>query len=145
VVLTVLERPALAFLTDPLNLALIAAALVSGGLLLWPLLRDSGAGGSLTTLAATQLINARHAQVVDVRAAEEFAAGSVPSARNIPLADVVKRAGELRKDRPVLLVCNQGRMAVRAAQQLRAGGIGEVYVLAGGVAAWRDAGLPIRK
>jgi rhodanese-related sulfurtransferase len=145
VVLTVLERPALAFLTDPLNLALIAAALVSGGLLLWPLLRDSGAGGSLTTLAATQLINARHAQVVDVRAAEEFAAGSVPSARNIPLADVVKRAGELRKDRPVLLVCNQGRTAVRAAQQLRAGGIGEVYVLAGGVAAWRDAGLPIRK
>jgi rhodanese-related sulfurtransferase len=29
--------------------------------------------------------------------------------------------------------------------KLRAGGLGEVYVLAGGVAAWREAGLPIRK
>lgn len=135
----------MAFFIDPFNLGLIAVALVSGGLLLWPLLRDGGAGGSLTTLAATQLINSRHAQIVDLRAADEFAAGTVPNARNIPLADIGKRATELRKDRPVLLVCGQGRTAARAAQQLRAGGLAEVYVLAGGVAAWRDAGLPLRK
>ena len=127
------------------NILLITLAGVSGALLLLPLLRERAAGPSVTTLVATQMINSRHAQIVDVRPAEEFAAGSVPNARNIPLAEIGQRASELRKDRPVILVCNHGRTAPRAASKLRAGGIGEVYVLAGGVAAWREAGLPVRK
>jgi rhodanese-related sulfurtransferase len=45
----------------------------------------------------------------------------------------------------VILVCDHGRTAYGAASKLRASGVGEVYVLAGGVAAWRQAGLPIRK
>jgi rhodanese-related sulfurtransferase len=134
------------FFLDQINLLLIATACVSGGLLLWPLLRDSAAGGvGVTTLAATQMINSRHAQVVDVRPPDQFAAGSVPNARNIPLADIAQRCGELRKDRPVILVCNHGRTAQGAVARLKAGGIGEVYVLSGGVTAWRDAGLPLRK
>lgn len=133
------------FLLNQINLLLIAVLCVSGGLLLWPMLRQRSGGPSVSTLVATQMINSRHAQVVDVRAPDQFAAGSVPSARNIPLADIGQRSGELRKDRPVILVCNHGRTAHGAASKLRASGIGEVYVLAGGVAAWRDAGLPIRK
>jgi rhodanese-related sulfurtransferase len=133
------------FLLDRINLLLIAVACVSGAFLLWPMLRERGGHPSLSTLAATQLINSRHAQVVDVRLPEQFATGSVPNARNIPLAEIGQRCGELRKDRPVILVCNDGRAAHGAASKLRAGGIGEVYVLAGGVTAWRDAGLPIRK
>jgi rhodanese-related sulfurtransferase len=127
------------------NWLLIAMACVSGGLLLWPLLRDGTGGDRITTLAATQMINSRHAQVVDVRAPEQFAAGSVPNARNIPLGEIGQRSNELRKDRPVILVCDPGRTAHSAVSKLRAGGVGEVYVLAGGVAAWREAGLPIRK
>jgi rhodanese-related sulfurtransferase len=133
------------FFLDTNNLLLIAVACVSGGLLLWPLVREGAGGRSVSTLAATQMINSRHAQIVDVRRPEEFATGSVPNARNIPLAEIGQRCSELRKDRPVILVCNQGRIANGAVPKLRAGGIGEVYVLAGGVAAWREAGLPIRK
>lgn len=131
------------FLLD--NWWLIAICVASGALLLWPLLRERAAGPTLSTLAATQMINARHAQVIDVRPPEQFATGSVPNARNIPLGELGQRGGELRKDRPVILVCNTGRTAFGAASKLKAGGIGEVYVLAGGVAAWREAGLPIRK
>ena len=133
------------FFLDRINLLLLALACVSGALLLWPMLRDRGSRVSLSTLAATQLINARHAQVVDVRTVEQFATGSLLNARNIPLAQLGQRSNELRKDRPVILVCGNGRTAHGAASKLRAGGIGEVYVLAGGVAAWRDAGLPLRK
>lgn len=133
------------FFLDTNNLLLIAVACVSGGLLLWPLVREGAGGRSVSTLAATQMINSRHAQIVDVRRPEEFATGSVPNARNIPLAEIGQRCSELRKDRPVILVCNHGRTANGAVPKLRAGGIGEVYVLAGGVAAWREAGLPIRK
>jgi rhodanese-related sulfurtransferase len=133
------------FLQDPVNLALIATACVSGGFLLWPLLRDRAGGHSVSTLVATQMINSRHAQVVDLRGPDQFSTGSVPNARNIPFAEIGQRFSELRKDRPVILVSDPGRTAYSAASKLRAGGIGEVYVLAGGVAAWREAGLPIRK
>ncbi|TMH74055.1 MAG: rhodanese-like domain-containing protein [Betaproteobacteria bacterium] len=133
------------FFLDRVNLLLIAMACLSGGFLLWPLLRDRAGGPSVTTLAATQMINSRHAQVVDVRPADQFATGSVPNARNIPAAEIGQRCNELRKDRPVILVCDHGRTAHGAASKLRASGVGEVYVLAGGVAAWRQAGLPIRK
>lgn len=127
------------------NALLIAVAFLSGGMLLWPLLRSRAAGPALTTLQATQLINGKHAQLVDIRDAAEFARGSLPNARNIPLAELAGRAPkELKKDRPVIVVCNAGNIAGRAAAQLRAGGMTEVYVLAGGISAWREAGLPLR-
>jgi len=126
------------------NYLLIAVALVSGGLLVWPMLRDRAAGPAVSTLQATQLINARNAQIVDVRDAGEFGEASLPNARNIPIGEIDRRATELRKERPVIVVCNGGGRAPRAAARLRAAGLTEVYVLAGGVAAWRDAGLPLR-
>ena len=127
------------------NALLIVVAFASGAMLLWPLLRSRAAGPALTTLQATQLINAKHAQVLDVRDAAEFARGSLPNARNIPLADLGTRGPkELKKDRPVIVLCNAGNIAGRAAAQLRASGLAEVYVLAGGLNAWREAGLPLK-
>lgn len=126
------------------NAFLIAVAFVSGGLLVWPLLRARAAGPALTTLQATQLINGKHAQLVDVRDAAAFAAGTLPNAKNIPLGELTNRAKELKKDRPVIVLCNAGNIAGRAAAQLRASGIAEVYVLAGGISAWREAGLPMK-
>jgi len=133
------------FLLDPTNLLLIALACVSGGLLLWPMLHDGAGGQNVTTLMATQMMNSRHAQVVDVRGPEQFATGSVPNARNIPVAEIGKRCNELRKDRPVIVVSDQGRGTRGAVAGLKAGGISEVYVLSGGVGAWREAGLPFKK
>jgi rhodanese-related sulfurtransferase len=127
------------------NIFLFAIAFASGAMLLWPLMRARAAGPTLTTLEATRLINSKNAQVVDVRAAEEFAGGSLPNAKNIPTATLKDRAGELKKERPVILVCNTGSTAGPAAAQLRAGGFAEVFVLAGGIAGWRAAGLPLRK
>ena len=127
------------------NIALIAVALVSGGLLVWPLLRARAGGPTLGTLAATQLMNSREVQIVDVRPAAEFGGGSLPHAKNLPLPEVAKRASELRKDRPVIVVCDFGRRASLAAVKLRSAGISEVYILAGGIDAWRAAGLPLGK
>ncbi len=127
------------------NALLIAVAFVSGGMLLWPLLRMRASGPALTTLQATQLINGKHAQVVDIRDAAEFARGSLPNAKNIPFAELGTRGPkELKKERPVIVLCNAGNIAGRAAAQLRAAGLAEVYVLAGGLNAWREAGLPLK-
>ena len=127
------------------NIFLIAIAFISGGMLVWPLVRSRVAGPALSTLQATQLINSRNAIILDVRTPEEFATGSLPGARNVPVDKVDdKLMRDVKKDKPLIVVCATGSRAGKAAAQLRANGYGEVYVLAGGVAAWREAGLPIR-
>jgi rhodanese-related sulfurtransferase len=130
------------FLLD--NILLIAAALVSGGLLLWPLLSKGGGSSALGTLEATQLINHRNAIIVDVRDEAEFAAGSLAGARNIPFAQLAERIGELArfKSRPVLVVCASGQQSARALATFKAQGFDEAYALAGGVNAWK-ATLPL--
>lgn len=126
------------------NVLLIGVAFISGAMLVWPLVRGKASGPTLSTLQATQLINSRNPQVVDLRNTEEFAKGSLPNARNIPAAKVAERVGELKKDKPVLLVCATGTSAGRTAALLRSQGYADVYVLGGGLAAWREAGLPVR-
>ncbi len=126
------------------NIILIAVAFVSGAMLIWPAVRGRASGPTLSTLQATQLMNSRNPQVIDLRNPEEFAKGSLPNARNVPVDKLSARLNELKKDKPVLLVCATGTTAGKTAGLLRSQGFGDVYVLAGGMAAWRDAGLPLR-
>ena len=126
------------------NAFLIAIAFISGAMLMWPFFRSRAAGPSLTTLQVTQMINQKSAQVIDVRDATEFAKGSLPGAKNIPAAVAAERAAELKKDKPVIVIDAGGAQAGRVASQLRAAGFADVFVLAGGLAAWRQAGLPVR-
>ncbi len=86
------------------NIFLIAIALISGGMLAWPLVRSRAAGPALSTLQATQLINARNAAVVDVRTPQEFATGSLPGARNVPADKLGEKMPDLKKDKPVIVV-----------------------------------------
>lgn len=126
------------------NIFLIAIAFISGAMLMWPFFRNRASGPSLSTLQVTQLINQKGAQVIDVRDATDFAKGSLPGAKNVPAAAAGERMGELKKEKPVVVVDANGAQAGRVAAQLRAAGFGEVFVLAGGLAAWREAGLPLR-
>ena len=64
------------------NWFLILAALVSGGLLLWPLATGGGFSGGLKPTDAVLLMNREKAVVVDVCASDEFAAGHVVGARD---------------------------------------------------------------
>ncbi len=126
------------------NIFLIAIAFISGAMLVWPLVRSRASGPALTTLQVTQLINSKNAIIVDIRPPEEFAKGSLPNARNLPADKVQARTGELKKDKPLIVVCANGKDAGKVAAQLRSSGFNEVFVLGGGLAAWREAGLPIR-
>lgn len=101
-------------------------------------------GPALTTLQVTQLINGKNATVVDIRSPEEFAKGSLPNARNLPADRVKDGSVALKKDRPLIVVCATGQAAGKVAAQLRSNGFNDVFILGGGLAAWREAGLPIR-
>lgn len=82
--------------------------------------------------------------LLDVRTPGEFDSGSLPGSLNCPLDQVAAQADRLRQvDRPVVLVCQTGRRAAEAHQQLTAAGLTGASVLEGGVSAWAAAGQPI--
>ncbi|MGG5175721.1 rhodanese-like domain-containing protein [Pseudarthrobacter sp. J1763] len=87
------------------------------------------------------LQNGTDAQVVDVREADEVAAGMIAGARHIPLGDLPARMGELNKARPVIAVCRSGRRSAAAADQLAAAGF-TAYTMTGGMLDWSAKGLP---
>ncbi|MEZ4401766.1 MAG: molybdopterin-synthase adenylyltransferase MoeB [Kofleriaceae bacterium] len=85
------------------------------------------------------------ALVVDVREPDELAAGMVPGATAIPRGFLESRIEAAAPDRaaPILLYCAAGNRSALAARSLGELGYTDVRSLAGGFAAWRDAGLPI--
>ena len=129
------------------NWFLILAALVSGGLLLWPLATGGGFSGGIKPTDAVLLMNREKAVVVDVCASDEFAAGHVVGARNIPLADLEAKlpAAVKNKATPVILVCANGARSNRGVAEAKKLGYEKVHSLTGGMGAWRAAGLPVEK
>ncbi|MDP6707697.1 MAG: metalloregulator ArsR/SmtB family transcription factor [Alphaproteobacteria bacterium] len=82
--------------------------------------------------------------VLDVRPPEEYAAGHVAGALNIPLAELERRLGELPPGREVIAYCRGPYcvLAYDAVATLRQGGIA-ARRLDGGLPEWRLAGLPV--
>ena len=128
------------------NWMLIALAVASGGMLLWPAVRGAR-GGGLTAAAAVHQINREKAVVVDVSEPEEFAAGHVAGARNVPLGQLEQRLPETVKNKtvPLILVCATGARAGRAVGVAKKLGYDKAQALGGGLKAWKDANLPVEK
>lgn len=139
----------LAFLQkNPFNMLLFGAAVITGGMLVWPLInRLFRTANEVSTLEAVQLINRRDAVVIDVRDSGEYAAGHIGNARHIPEAQLAERIKELEKfkTRPIIISCRTGSRAAIAGGVLREHGFGEVFVLRGGIAAWQQASMPLEK
>ena len=132
------------FIVD--NWMLILIALSSGGMLAWPLLRGANSG-SLTAQGAVQLINRERAVVVDVREPEEFAAGHVTGAKNVPLDQLEEKLAAAVKNKtvPLLLMCESGTRAQRAVAIAKKLGYEQAQAVAGGLKSWKDANLPVEK
>ena len=131
------------FLVDTLIWLLSAAA--SGGALLWPTIGRGGAD-AVSPAEAVQLMNREKAVVIDVCEPAEFAAGHIGQARSIPLAQLEgSKSLPTNKALPLVMVCASGVRARRAAALARRLGHERVVVLDGGMNAWREAGLPVRK
>ncbi|ANN79800.1 rhodanese-like domain-containing protein [Bordetella flabilis] len=131
------------FLLSQNNIFIVAVAVISGIMLAIPALRKSGGGSAIGTTQAIQMINQRQAVLVDVRPAEQYQAGHIAQARNVPATEIEKKSAGLPKNKPLVVVCEQGRDASRAVSKLKAQGFTEVVALDGGMRAWSQAGLPV--
>ena len=77
--------------------------------------------------------------LIDVREPDEYAAGHVPHARNVPLGSVTRRAAELATFSPLAVICQSGRRSAQAVEALEVVGVHAVNV-DGGTTAWAAAG-----
>jgi rhodanese-related sulfurtransferase len=130
------------------NWLLILVLLLSGAMLVWPLIqRRISPMQEVGNADATRLINREDALLLDVRETQEYEGGRLLNAMHIPLSQLESRAGELAKfvQRPVITYCMSGNRSRGAGKALARAGFTKVYSLHGGYRAWKDAGLPVEK
>ena len=98
----------------------------------------------MTPTEAVQLINREKAVLIDVSEPAEYAAGHVAGANNVPLASSTAQDLPKNKTLPLVVVCPTGARA-RAPSPAAQGRLRQRAALAGGLAAWREANLPVEK
>ncbi|MGE3268490.1 MAG: rhodanese-like domain-containing protein [Chloroflexota bacterium] len=110
---------------------------------------ESAAAALPPVLTAAELEQAQRAgelTLVDVRSPAEFQSVHIPGSYNVPLDLLSEHRAELCDiGTPVVLVCRSGMRARQAEQALLAAGAPRLHVLDGGVSAWEQAGLAVRR
>ena len=95
---------------------------------------------------AVRLMNREKAALIDVSEPREFGASHAAQARNVPIGQLeTSKDLPSNKALPLVVVCPTGARSGRAAATLRKMGYANARALAGGTAAWREAGLPTEK
>ena len=128
------------------NWMLLAIALSSGALLMWPVIQGATGTGMLPA-QLVQSMNCDKALVIDVCEPEEFAQGHVVNAINVPLAQLQTRLSVVTKNKsqPVVFVCAAGKRSQTALAEAKKLGYEQVNSLQGGLKAWKEANLPVSK
>jgi len=102
---------------------------------------------SQDALSARQAVHDAALVVLDVRTPEEYAAGHVPGAINIPHDQVESRLAELAaaRDQDVVVYCRSGKRAALALEVLQKNGFTRLGHLEGDMEEWSARGRPVDK
>jgi rhodanese-related sulfurtransferase len=94
-----------------------------------------------------KLTSKKKTMVVDVRTPEEVSEGHLAGALNINFLgeNFAKEIQNLDKRKTYLLYCRSGSRTRKAADLMQKSGFKHVYMLEGGITAWKEAGKPIEK
>jgi len=94
----------------------------------------------------TKMAAQKNAVLIDVRTAEEVQRGKIKGQINMDLysPEFKMLIKGMDKNKPYYLYCATGVRSAKAAKFMRNEGFSEVYTLAGGIQAWRAAGLPVQ-
>lgn len=104
--------------------------------------------GGLLELDASELhalLRDRLAVLVDVREPGEFDGERIPGALLFPLSGFDPQCLPIESRQRLVLHCGTGRRSAQAAQRLLGAGRAEAAHLAGGIQAWKRAGLPVTR
>lgn len=135
----------LLFVQHHLELA-AAVAVILVLLIIIEFIKIKRGANSVSPAQAVQLINRQNAPVIDLRSNDAFLSGHIVGALSIPLADLDSKMKKIEKfkSQPIVLACATGIESQQAATTLLKHGYNP-QILAGGMRAWRDAGMPLVK
>ena len=107
-------------------------------------LEERGALEPVDIEALITRVRSGEVTVLDVRPTEEYAAGHIPGALSVPLADLKQRLGELSRDREIVAYCRGPYciLAVEAVSLLRRKGYRAIR-LEEGISDWRARGFQV--
>jgi phage shock protein E len=112
-----------------------------------------GKPAAVKKLSVDEFDKARQADgavVLDVRSPDEYAAGHVPGAVNVPVTGkgseaFDKAVAAIDRDKPVLVHCRSGVRSAKAVAKMREMGFAHLAEFPGGWVAWEGAGKPIEQ
>ncbi len=94
---------------------------------------------------AAELLSSREPPLaIDVRTPREREQKHIAGCLGIPLNHLVENLGKIPRDRPLLVYCAGGYRSSIAASLLQCGGFDRVSEIAGGIAGWETANLPVQ-
>jgi len=101
----------------------------------------------LSPMQVTQLINHENAAIVDVRSLDAYTNGHIVNAISLPAQQLAEKIKKIEKFKalPVIVVCAMGRDSAQASTTLMNHGFTRVYILNGGIQAWKTADMPLVK
>ena len=91
------------------------------------------------------MINRKHAFIVDVRDQASFKKEHIKGAFHLPMANFKPDNKKLlaKKDKPLILVSGQIKDCLSVFSALKKAGFTQVYILKGGISAWKKDQLPL--
>lgn len=105
--------------------------------LVWPTERVTAA------MVAEELAGVNPPLILDIRNLREWEAKHIPASVNIPLNHMLERLAEIPRERRIAVHCAGGYRSSIATSILHQHGITNLIEMAGGLAAWNAAGLPV--
>ncbi|MGZ8833108.1 MAG: rhodanese-like domain-containing protein, partial [Thermoanaerobaculia bacterium] len=116
------------------------AGYLDGGILAWS---NAGYGTDHLPQITARELSESGLPVLDVRRPAEFAGGHVPGAKNIPLAELQRRMGELDREVPLAVICGIGYRSAIATSLLARDGFASLSNVVGGTVAWIAEKMPV--
>lgn len=127
------------YLSGPLAGLLVILTIVE-------ILEQLGAKNRLDPSQLTRLINREDALIYDLRDHADYKNGHVVGSKQMSDNEVLEQVSQLQKnDKPLVLIDKDGRQAVKVSASLISKGIEKVFILEGGIEAWKKAGMPLAK
>jgi rhodanese-related sulfurtransferase len=123
-----------------------AAILAAAAVAFYEIRERMQAFAALSAMQAVRLMN-QGALVIDLRTKEQYDAGHIGDARNVPAAELESQADSLKKwrDKNVITYCDSGTSGANGARTLMKLGFTKVFNLHGGLNAWLKDNLPLAK
>ncbi len=88
-------------------------------------------------LSPKELDKKKGMMLLDTRTDKEYGQGHIPGAVHVPLADIGDRVKKLKKDKELVVYCQNGNRSIWAIKRLMGMGYKNLYNLKGGYNAWK--------